>query len=432
MTEKKIGFWSLTALVVGNLVGAGVFMLPANLAAFKGISLLGWGLASFGAVLLAMIFAQLSAKLPISGGPYVYVRQAFGEKMGFFTCWGYWMMAWISNLSLVIGIVGYLLPLLPTTYTSYSMHLQVLVLSLLTAFNLLSVNVTAKGELLMTIFKVVPLLLLPIIGLFWINPEHFQVISPEKFEFWESFSTAAFLALWGFVGLETGTVPGDQVHNPSKIIPRAILTGTFIAMTVYILGTIATIGIIPSEILMHSKAPYADIASHIFGGNWGIPISIITIISMVGALHGWIFVVGQIPLSAVKDKLFPKIFGRLNRFDSPHISILISSLCTLSLIFISHNENLGKQFQSIIEISLTLIFVIYFLCVLSFIKLTRVERPLTFNETILSIASIIFIFWAIWAASFEMVLLSLGGFASGIPVYLWVRSENQNFSKKTS
>ncbi len=425
MTQKKIGFWSLTALVVGNLVGAGVFMLPANLAPFKGISLLGWIAASCGAVMLAMIFAKLSGKLPLSGGPYVYVREAFGEKMGFATCWGYWMMAWISNLSLVIGIVGYMLPLLPAGYDAYSMHLQILVLSLLTAFNLLSVSVTAKGELLLTIFKIIPLLLLPLIGLFWINIDHFEITSPDSFKFWESFNTVTFLTLWGFVGLETGTVPGEQVDNPSKTIPRAVLTGTFIAMTVYILGTIATIGIIPCDVLMHSKAPYADIASHIFGGNWGVPISIITIISMIGALHGWIFVVGQIPLSAVKDGLFPKIFGKLNRFDAPHISILISSLCTLSLIFISHNENLGKQFQSIIEISLTLIFVIYFLCVLSFIKLTKKERPLSWIEMSLALLSTIFILWAMWAASVEMVLLSLCGFIIGIPVYIWVKRENK-------
>jgi APA family basic amino acid/polyamine antiporter len=271
------------------------------------------------------------------------------------------------------------------------------------------------------LFKIIPLLLLPLIGLFWINIDHFQIPSPSQSDFWGSLNAAAFLTLWGFVGLETGTVPGEQVDNPSKTIPRAVLMGTFIAMLVYILGTIAIIGIIPCDILASSKAPYADIASHIFGGNWGGVVSSMTIISIIGALYGWIFVVGQIPLSAVKDGLFPKIFGKVNRFDSPHVSILISSFCTLTLVFISHDENLGKQFQSIIEVSLTLIFTIYFLCVLSFIKLTRKERPLSFSEIMLSSSSLIFILWAMWAASLEMVALSLLGFLSGVPVYLWVK-----------
>lgn len=418
---KKIGFWSLTSLVVGNLVGAGVFMLPANLASFQGMSLLGLGAASFGAMLLAMIFSKLSAKLPFTGGPYVYVRAAFGDMMGFFTCWGYWLMAWISNCVLAVAIVSYLLPFFPQ-YHLYTLHLELLAIIALTLVNLFSVNISAKCELWITIFKVIPLLILPLIALFWIDLSHFKMDQEiQTSEFWSSLNTVAFLAFWGFIGLETGTVPGGQVEKPIRNIPRAVMAGTFIAMAIYVLGMVASIGVIPVAELSASKAPYADIASVVFGGNWGGVVSIIAIISIVGTLHGWILVVGQIPLGAVKDGLFPNIFGKVNKFGSPYAGVLISSMCTCAFVVFSHHESLVRQFQFIIEISITIIFIIYFLCVLSYWALIRKERALHKTESLLIALSVSFIIWAMWSVSFKMVALSSFGFIAGIPFYLWVK-----------
>ncbi len=423
---KKIGFWSLTSLVVGNLVGAGVFMLPANLASFQGMSLLGLGVASFGAMLLAMIFSKLSAKLPFTGGPYVYVREAFGDMMGFFTCWGYWLMAWISNCVLAVAIVSYLLPFFPECH-SYTLHFELLSIIVLTLVNLFSVNVSAKCELWITIFKVIPLLVLPLIAIFSIDLSYFKLDQEvQSFEFWNSLNTVAFLAFWGFIGLETGTVPGGQVEKPIRNIPRAVMAGTFIAMVIYVLGMVASIGIIPVAELSVSKAPYADIANVVFGGNWGRAVSIIAIISIIGTLHGWILVVGQIPLGAVKDGLFPKVFGKINKFGSPYAGVLISSICTCAFVIFSHHESLVSQFQFIIEISITIIFIIYFLCVVSYWKIIRRDRRLSGSENLLVLSSILFILWAMWSVSFKMVALSSFGFIAGIPFYLWVgRSKNQ-------
>jgi APA family basic amino acid/polyamine antiporter len=354
----------------------------------------------------------------------VYVRAAFGDMMGFFTCWGYWVMAWISNCVLVVAIVSYLLPLIPE-YSTYSLYFQISSLVLLTLINLFSVNMSAKCDLLITIFKIIPLFILPLIGIFWINLDHFQITSVSEPEFWGSLNTVAFLALWGFIGLETGTVPGGQVDKPIKTIPRAVITGTFIAMMIYVLGMVSTIGIIPAHDLAVSKAPYADIAGYIFGGNWGTLVSIIAIVSIIGTLHGWILVVGQTPLGAVKDGLFPEIFGAMNRFGSPYVGILISSFCTLMFIILSHNENLVKQFQFIIEISITIIFVIYFLCVLSYWKLIKKERGLHVSEAMLIVGALAFIMWAMFAASIQMVALSTLGFVLGMPVYVWVKRENR-------
>lgn len=130
---------------------------------------------------------------------------------------------------------------------------------------------------------------------------------------------------------------------------------------------------------------------------------------------------GQIPLGAVKNGLFPKIFGKVNKFGSPYAGILISSMCTCAFVIFSHHESLVRQFQFIIEISITIIFIIYFLCVLSYWVLIRKERAPHKSENLLISCSILFIIWAMWSVSFKMVALSGIGFVAGIPFYLWIK-----------
>ena len=425
LLPDKMSFGALIALVVGNLVGAGVFMLPSTLAPFKGVSLLGWIVTSMGAMVLALIFAKLSAELPYTGGPHVYVKKAFGEKAGFFIGWGYWVMAWVSNSALVISIIGYLLPLMPEEFQGYGLYGELFILISLTLFNLLGMKVTSMGELVLTLLKVIPLIILPLFAFSSID-----VTRLVDFEvgggFLTSLNHVAFLTLWAFIGLETGTVPGTQVEKPIYTIPRAILAGTGIAMLIYILGTISILGVVPGDVLISSKAPYADMASAIFGGSWKVAVAIIAIIACVGTLHGWILVVGRIPQGAAAEGLMPKIFGRTNKFGSPYVGILTSGICTIPLIILSHQENLLKQFEFIIEVSVTLIFIVYLMCVLSYRKLLSEKRPLHKTEQVLSVAALIFIFWAIWATSLSTVFLSSLIFILGIPVYFWTRRDHQN------
>ncbi len=420
-SPDKIGLWPLTSLVTGNLVGSGVYLLPTTLAAFGTVSLFGWMITSIGAILLSLIFAQLSSRVPKTGGPYLYAREAFGDTVGYYVCWGYWVLSWISNPALAIGAVGYISMLCGGLDPSMNFALELFIMGSITAFNLLGIKVTGRAELFITMVKIVPLLVLPLLGLFYIDLENFGSINSSGKPFGEALNSVAFLTLWAFVGLETGTVPAGQVFNAARTVPKAIVLGTSIAAAVYILGTIAVMGIVPPTELLVSKAPYADAAQIIFGGSWGVPVAIAAIISCLGTLNGWTLIVGRIPYGAAQDGLFPAFFQNTTRHGTPYWGVILSSLCTVPLLFMSLESSLLEQFDFIINVAVTLILVIYAVSVLAYFKLLLENKGLTTSKLALGVGALAFTVWALWAASLKMGALSMIILACGVPMHLWMK-----------
>ncbi len=425
-TSQQIGLWRLTSLVTGNLVGSGVFLLPATLAAFGSISILGWVATSIGAIFLALVFAKLSNLIPKSGGPYAYAKQAFGSDVGYFVCWAYWMIAWISNPALVAGAVGYLSTLISFD-KSTALIIELGIIFSITTFNLLSIRTAGSGELIITTLKIIPLILLPIVGIFYIDVANFEHFNTSGKSFPLALNTVAFLTLWGFIGLETGTVPGNKVINARRNIPIATILGTSIAAIIYMLGTIVIFGVLPNNVLIASKGPYADVATIIFGGSWGTPFAIAAIISCIGTLNGWTMVVGRMPQAAADEGLFPKVFSKTNKYNTPYLGIIISSILTIPLVIMSISDNLIDQFNFIIEVSTTLILFIYFICILAYFKVITANKTLTFKNVFVGVGALSFDCWALWAASINMLMLSSFIIISGIPMYLWMKKNNKNF-----
>lgn len=430
MTQNKkprLDFVQLTALVSGNLIGSGVFLLPATLAAFGSISLLGWALTTCGAIVLALIFSELANKVPKAGGPYAFAKAAFGDHVGFFTAWGYWILGWISNTALLVGSVGALMTIFGEFEIQTILLIELSILTAVTMFNLFDIQTTGNGALILTAAKVIPLIVLPIVGIYFINFDNFVAFNVTDKPFFETLNVVAFITLWGFVGLETGTIPGDEVVNPRKTIPLATICGTLIAATIYVLGTVMIFGVIPHEQLVVSKAPYAEAASIIFGGTWGIPVAVLALISCIGALNGWTMIVGRMPEAAAKDGLFPEIFARTNRHNSPHYSIIISALLTAPLIVLTVDSNLINQFNFILDISVTFLLVIYLICILSLVKISIVTKELNNYKLLLIITGFLFLSWAMWSANINMVMLSFTLVLLGIPLWLFNLLKKRDF-----
>jgi len=423
--NDKVGLWPMVSLVTGNLVGSGVYLLPATLAMYGSISLFGWIITSLGAILLSLVFAQLSARIPKTGGPYLYAREAFGDTVGYYVCWGYWMLSWISNPTLAIAAVGYISVLSGGLSPWTNFFLELVILSGFTLFNLLGFKVTGRTELFITTMKVLPLLVVPLIGIFFINIDNFSHVNTSGLSFGNALNTVAFLTLWGFVGLETGTVPAGQVYNASKTVPRATIIGTVIAATVYLMGTIVVMGVVPPQDLICSEAPYADAAQAIFGGNWGIPVALAAIVTCLGSLNGWLIVVGRIPYGAAHDGLFPEIFKRKTRHGTPYWGVLISSLCTMPFLLMSLQSTLLEQFQFIVDIAVTLILLVYAISVLAYFKLLWREKKYTFVQLLIGLGALMFSLWALWAVSLKMIGLSLILLLFGVPMHMWIRKRKR-------
>ncbi len=321
-----MGFWTCSALVIGNMVGSGVFLLPSSLAAFGGLSLFGWLVSSTGAVLLALTFARLARVNPGAGGPYAYTRDGFGSFAGYLCAWTYWKAAWIGNAAIAVTLVGYLRVFIPALADPLLMvSVAIAAIWLCTLINLRGIGTFSVVQNLLTILKLLPLLLVGILGWFHFNPEHLAIPARSELPnmgYAQAIATTAALTLWSFIGLESATVPADDVEDPRRTIPRATLFGTLAAAALYILSITAVQGLMPPEVLARSTSPFAD-AARILMGDWGYHlVAAGAVIACLGALNGWVLLQGQIPVAPARDGLFPESLGQLNKNGAPAHGLL--------------------------------------------------------------------------------------------------------------
>lgn len=419
-SPRSIGLLATTSLVTGNMIGSGVFLLPASLSVFGMLSLLGWGITTVGALCLALVFAHLSkGKDASQGGPHQSIRKAFGKEAGFFAAWGYWVLSWISNAALVVAATGYLSEIYGGFSVSQSLMVELGIIFVVTSINMLGIVAAGRFELMMTLLKLIPLIGIPLFGLFYINPEHLSLSSLHAQSF-ANLKAVIFLTLWGFIGVETATVPAAEVRNPKTTVPLATILGTLIAAIVYMMGTFVLLGVLSSDQLAQSNAPYAQLAQAIFGGQWGIAIAGCALLCCIGSFNGWTLVVSRIASGAAKEGLFPKFFARENRFGAPYISLLVSSALTIPLLLMSMQSSLLDQFNMIIDFSITLILFIYLGCTLAYLKEQALSK-LTVGTILIGGCTLAFILFALWAAGMGTVLLSLTILLTGVPVHLLIK-----------
>src|SRR4051812_3441378 len=286
----SLGLWMATALVMGNMIGSGVFLLPASLAPYGAISLAGWLVSTAGSVLLALVFAQLAAANAAVGGPYAYTRAAFGDLAGFMVAWGYWISVWCANAALSVAFVGYLDPFFPSLVRNHTAAagLAIAAVWVLTAVNLRGVRTAGVVQTTTTVLKILPLVIVGVGGLFVFNAAHFVVADSSARGIAHGVTATATLTLWAFLGLECATIPATNIHNPERTIPRATVIGTVLAAVIYVLGTMAVMGAVSPGVLGQTTAPYAEAARAFAGDRGAAIVSIGAAISCFGALNGWI------------------------------------------------------------------------------------------------------------------------------------------------
>ena len=223
--KRSIGLWMATALVVGNMVGSGIFTLPAVLSGEAGpASIVALVFTGIGAMLLALVFANLGRAYPKTGGPYHYARRAFGDFVGFQTAWAYWIAAWVGNAAIAVAFAGYLGVFWGDVNTKnwLAALAAVAAIWLFTLVNIVGARETGWAQVITTVLKFVPLAVIGIVGLFYIKSGNFTPFAPAKGGFDWHINAAATLALWAFIGLESATVPAEEVKDPERTIPRAI------------------------------------------------------------------------------------------------------------------------------------------------------------------------------------------------------------------
>jgi APA family basic amino acid/polyamine antiporter len=423
---QQIGIFIAVALVVGNMVGSGIFLLPSSLAPFGGISILGWLFTAAGAITVALMLARLGRMMPAAGGPYAYTRRGMGDLPAFLVAWGYWISIWSGNAAISVAFVGYMGNIFPFLAASPAVGAGTALAAiwLLTGVNSLGVREAGIVQVVTTILKLLPLIAIGTLGLLYMDTGHFQPFNPSGETPFSALTATATLTLWAFLGLESATIPADSVKDPSRTIPRATIIGALLAAVIYILATVGVMGILPATDLASSTAPFAD-AGRLIWGTWaGYLIAAGAAISAFGALNGWVLLQGQMPMAVAKDGLFPSVFRKTTRRGTPVAGILISSLLATGLMSLNFTASLVEQFTFIILLATLSTLIPYVFSAVSELIIFLREREKFRGErltgaSVIAILALLYSLWAISGIGRDAVFWGVVLMAAGLPIYWW-------------
>jgi len=417
-----------TALVLGNMIGSGVFLLPMTLAPYGGISIIGWLVSTTGALCLALVFAWLGRAIPKIGGPYAYAREGFGDFGGFFVAWSYWISIWTSNAALAVAAVSYSTVFWPGLGGSPALGAIVALafLWILTAVNVRGVREGGTVQLVTTILKILPLVAIALFGFFYFDGSHFSPFNPAGGSPFAAISTTVTFTLWAFLGLESGTVPAGDVEDPTRTIPRATIIGTLTAAAIYIICTVAVMGIIAPSELASSPAPFADAAARIWGSPGRLIIGAGAAISCFGALNGWVLLSGQLPRAAALDGLLPERLSGLNRAGAPAFGLIFSSVIATVLIGMNYTHGLGAAFTFLIALATLATLVPYLFSSLTALAFALRDRGMAgsgpqVGRMVIATLAFAFSIWAVIGAGAAVVFWGFVAIIFGLPVYIAMR-----------
>ena len=426
--RRDLGLFLATTLVLGNVVGSGIFLLPASLAPYGGAGLLGWLVTSGGAICLAMVFSRFSRQMPATGGPYAYTREVFGDFAGFVVAWAYWISLWTGNAAIAVALVSYLHVFWPALEQSPALGAAVCIgiVWTVSAVNIAGVRVAGVVCAAATAIKIVPLVAIAIAGVARFRPEHVLPLDGTGTGLLSGVQASAMLTLWAFLGIESATVPAQHVRDPERVIPRATLLGTLAAAALYILASIGVMAILPLHAVAGSAAPFADAASSLWGSWAGYCVGAAAAISCLGTLNGWTLLAGQLPLAVARDGLFPSLFARVSRRGTPAAGIAIAGVLVSAMVAANYHRGLVGMFTFIVLLATLANLVPYVFTALAGLRMLRSRPELRVGRGSAvgaGIAGVAFLYsiWAVGGSGAEVLGWGTLLLLSAAPLFLAMR-----------
>jgi len=424
---KSLGLAACTAVVVGNMVGSGFYLSPSAVAPYGLLSILMWVVMGIGAICLGLTFARLAAIAPATGGPYAYTRMAYGDFAGFLVAWGYWISIWASLPAIAFAFAGALINLAP----SYGNKAVALALTLGAIWAVVLVNlrgVKAVGVFaeVTTYSKLVPFIAIAVLGLFHVRTDQLAEFNPSGQPLATAAAALAPLTMFAYLGLESATVPAGDVRDAARTIPRSTILGIAVAAALYVLGTVVVLGVVPREQLLTSLAPFTDAARLMWGG-WGAgAVAAAVILSSIGALNGWALLMGQVPMAAAQDRLFPPIFGRVSARGVPAQGIVVSAALATAMVGLQALGAPGVRafYNLVVSLSTMAAVIPYAFCALA-VGLVAAQAgrggPLAPRVGVVGVIAFVFSLFTIYGCGPTAVLYGLILLLLGFPVYVWQR-----------
>jgi arginine:agmatine antiporter len=351
--QRKLGPVLATMVVAGNMIGSGIFLLPATLAGVGSLTVLGWLIGTLGALALALLFSKLARRKPLAGGPATYAFDAFGPFWGSQSSLWYWAACLIGNIAIATAASSYLSsffgidagPVLGAVFT-------IVLLWLVTIVNLVSPRFVGQFDGVLLIVGLVPLLLVVTVGWAAFDAAQFGAswnVSGQPV--YKALPNSLALVFWAFTGLESASVAAAVVEAPERNVPIATIAGVLIAALLYIGASIVIFGVAPAADIAASNAPFALAAAKMLGPTAGPLVALCGGLKALGTLAGWVLMTAQVSRAAADHGLLPAMFARTRAGDTPVAGLIVAGLLGTAAIVLTIAPTLGKQFGYLAEAS---------------------------------------------------------------------------------
>ena len=415
--RRVLGFWMCLALVMGNMIGSGVFLLPASLAPFGWNAVAGWIVTVAGALILGYLIVRLTRALPAARDTVGIVGLSFGPVPGFMIGWSYWVSVWTANVTLAVAAVSNFSAFAPG-FSAIPFAPAAAAMALIWGLTLVSLRGarTAGGVQIATlILKLVPLAVVMALIALVLGRSGGEALAPWPAEGLSlgAVGASATLTLWALVGFESASIAGEKVHRPEVTIPRATMIGTAATGLIYLVVCSGIALMLPADQVATSDAPFATFVERFWAREPGLLMAAFAGIAALGALNGWILLQGQVPLAMARAGTLPAWIGRTDARDTPIRALIVSSAMASVLLIANSSKTMGGMFTFMALLSTSATLWLYLAVAIAAAKL-RLALPL-------ALLGIGYALWAIWGAGIGVSLLSLALMVSGLPFYFWAR-----------
>ncbi|MEQ1548420.1 MAG: amino acid permease [Chakrabartia sp.] len=410
--SQKLGFWMCVALVMGNMIGSGVFLLPASLAPFGWNAVIGWAITIAGALALAWVLARLTLSFPNAGGPVGFVNQAFGRTPSFLVGFSYWVSIWTANVTIAVAAISYLGVFIPAL-GQYGAFATIALIWTITAINLRGARAAGGFQVVTLLIKLVPLITVVALIAIVLGREGGAAIAPFPSEGLSlpAVSGSAILTLWALLGFESASVAADKVEDPARTIPRATMVGTFATGILYLIVCSGIALMLPASAVEHSDAPFSVFVETFWAREPALLVAAFAAISAIGALNGWCLMQGELPAAMARRGLLPTWLAGENANGTPARALIISSMLASGFVLINSSKSTGDLFTFMATISTSATLWLYLACAAAALRL-KVAVPV-------AVLGMGYALWTLWGAGISVSAMTLILMAAGLPLYWW-------------
>lgn len=432
----------LVFVSIGSMIGSGIFNSPKdliNVANPQGM-LITWLIGGFGVLMLALVFVYLSNKKPeLKSGIYAYVRDGFGDYMGFNSAWGYWSVGWLGNVSYLVLFFKTLNDLLGehalSPATCFILGSAILWFYFLIL--LLGVRQGAILNFIVTVAKLVPIALVIFLGFALIDKEIFNVpdwqtklaVSGESTTPLLQIKDAMAVVLWCFVGIEAAAVLSGRAKS-QQTVRKAIIISVFSVLAIYVLITFISMASVPAKELAASDTPISLVLGKtLIGATGSIIVKVGIMISVLGASLSWIMLSTETMYAAAREGVVPKALAKINKKSTPVNALLLTQLFTQTFLFSILSPTFNETYLAVITIGTTMVLIPYLLSSLYAVKISFTNKNEAIFSRVIAILGTLYSAYVIYAVGLKYLLLSVILYAIGGAIFLKAKQEKREKPK---